>query len=114
MKFKVLFIICILLLLTGCEEPTPKEKAQRTILYELNNCEGKFGGNDVPEKRVKNAEYCAKITNMVEDLIYAGWFDENDVNMERVNKEIETIENVEEVTVSDEITKLRTDIINTI
>ena len=118
MKRKVLYIVCVLfivLLVTGCGE-TAKEKAQSRILTELRTCEYKFGSNDNEARTLKNSEYCSEMRQLVEKLIYDGWFDEvGDTKLQKatIQKNIEEIK-IEDTTVDDEVNKFKQSIVGTI
>ncbi len=74
----IILAILTLIFLTGCEELTPKRLAQQRVLSELYNCDDKYGDSSYESNRGPNIAYCERMADLVEQLIYDGFFEGED------------------------------------
>lgn len=77
-KIMIILAILTLIFLTGCEELTPKRLAQQRVLSELYNCDDKYGDSSYESNRGPNIAYCERMADLVEQLIYDGFFEGED------------------------------------
>lgn len=100
---RIIIIVFLILLLVGCGPPdtrTFKEKAQDSLLKELDDCDYKFG-SQYEETRSANIAYCQKVLNMIDKLVRDECFDSelgliveeyNSSDMIKANKELDDLE----------------------